>query len=91
MEEIKPGKNDSIFFTTITIEQKLVDFVNVDGVILVQDVMENLEKFAKNLTFLRIVWKEATNFSRSFSHSGSKRKIIPKKKENLHVLVLGFL
>ena len=31
----KPGVNDSIYHTTINIEQKLIDFVKQDGILLV--------------------------------------------------------
>ena len=62
----RPGINESIYHTTIHIEQKLIDFVKQDGILLVQDLMPNIDKFAKNTTFLRIVWKEVNNLDGSF-------------------------
>ena len=52
--------------------------------------MPNLEKFANNTTFLRIIWKEVHNLTSSFKKGQSSRKIKmdktkTRKKDKLRV------
>ena len=44
--------------------------------------MRNVDRFANNTTFLRIIWKEVNNLTSTFKkHQGkSNRKILPEKK-----------